>query len=113
MENLELISEKEITKIIKIYPMINELVDTLYIESINDLIDTKCETNDDRRVFLMFIIIYFYSYLCIPKGTLSDSEIKIKLKLFLNELINDKNKRQACINLYKMFEVNFKKNLVE
>ena len=111
IENFELISDSEITKIIKIYPMINKLVDTLYIESINSLINIKCETIDDRRVFLMFIIIYFYSYLCIPKETLNDSEIKIKLKLFLNDLISDQNKRNTCINLYKLLEVNLKKNL--
>jgi hypothetical protein len=109
--NLELISDSEITKIIRIYPIINELVDTLYIKSINTLINIKCETDDDRRVFLMFIIIYFYSYFCIPNGTLNDSEIKIKLKLFLNDLISDQNKRQSCINLYKLFEINLKKNL--
>ena len=41
----------------KIYPMIDELVNSLYTTEINNLIDTKCETVEDKRVFLMFLII--------------------------------------------------------
>jgi hypothetical protein len=47
--------------------MTDELVNTVYTIDINNLIYTKCETVDDRRVFLMFLMMYFYTYLNITK----------------------------------------------
>jgi hypothetical protein len=47
----------------EIFPIIDDLVNSLYTNDINNLIHTKCKTIDDKRVFLMFLIIYFYTYL--------------------------------------------------
>jgi len=87
-----------------IYPMIDELVDSLYKHDINNLIDTKCETTDDRRVFLMFLIMYFYTYLSIPKDVKEQYDMKYELKIFLTEMIRNPEKRSKCIELYTTFE---------
>lgn len=87
-----------------IYPMINELVDSLYTSEINNLIDTKCETIDDKRVFLMFIIMYFYSYLSIPTELKETCDIKNELKIFMTDMIRNPEKRTKMIELYRTFE---------
>jgi hypothetical protein len=88
----------------EIYPMIDELVNSLYTDSINNLIDTKCETIDDRRVFLMFLIMYFYTYLSIPKNIKEKFDMKNELKVFLSDMIRNPEKRAKCIELYTTFE---------
>lgn len=100
--------ELDLTKVPKpnsdIYPMIDELVNSLYKEEINNLIDTKCETVDDRRVFLMFLMMYFYTYLSIPKDVKEQFDMKNELKVFLTDMIRNPEKRSKCIELYTTFE---------
>lgn len=92
-----------------IYPGIDKLVDVLFTSEINNLIDTKCETDSDKRVFLMFLIMYFYTYLNIPNVVkTSDIDIKQNLKIFLTDLIKNPDKRLKCIELYKSFEDSIK-----
>lgn len=88
----------------KIYPMIDKLVDVLYNKEMNDLIYEKCQTTDEKRVFLMFIIMYFYSFLSISDINTSKYNLKIELKKFLNELIKNPLKRSKIIELYQNFE---------
>lgn len=87
-----------------IYPMIDELVNSLYKPELNNLIDTKCHTLDDKRVFLMFLIMYFYTYLSIPNEIKDKFDIKHELKVFLTDIIRNPEKRTKCIELYKTFE---------
>jgi hypothetical protein len=109
-----------------IFPIIDELVNSLYTDDINNLIHTKCKTIDDKRVFLMFLIMYFYTYLNIydlkhtPDNTKSltdntthlfdntknilDTNVKKELKLFLTDIIRNPNKRKLCLELYTSFE---------
>ena len=82
---------------------VNDLVDILYNERINDYINNKCETSDDRRVIFMFLIMYFYSYLSIP-GELKDVDMKEMLKIFLSDLIKNSDKRKKCLEMYEGFE---------
>jgi hypothetical protein len=95
-----------------IYPMINELVESLYTSEINNLIDTKCETVDDKRVFLMFIIMYFYTYLSVPKELKDTFDMKNELKVFMTDMIRNPEKRTKMVELYRTFEssVNYLKN---
>lgn len=98
----------DITKLKKshseIYPMIDELVDSLYTTEINNLIDSKCETVDDKRVFLMFIIIYFYTYLSVPKDVKDTFNMKEELKVFMTDVIRNPEKRSKMVELYRNFE---------
>ena len=94
----------------KIYPFINDLVDVLFTTQINNLIDTRCSTIEDKRVFMMFLMTYFYSYLCIPDCN-KNNKIKQNLKEFLNELINNPDKRLKCIELYTTFEETLSNNV--
>lgn len=95
-----------------IYPMIDELVESLYTQEINNLIDTKCETVDDKRVFLMFMIMYFYTYLSIPNEIKTKYDMKEELKIFMSDMIKNPDKRMKMIELYRTFEtsVNYLKN---
>ena len=88
---------------VQILPGINELVNILFTETINDFIDKKNGSDEDRRVILMFLIMYFYSYTSIK--TVHDKEnIKKLLKAFLSELIINREKRIQCLELFRSFE---------
>lgn len=101
--NIELVN-----KINKNYPFIEDLVDTLYTTELNNLMDNKCSTEEDKRVFIMFILMYFYTYLSIPLEVKKNEEIKSELKLFLSDIIRNPEKRQIIIQLYKNFENSIK-----
>lgn len=92
-----------------IAPFIDELVDMFYKPEINMFINKKCETNDDKRSFLMFILMYFYTYLNNNEKT----NMKTPLKIFLTDLIRDSDKRKKCIEMYISFENNIKNNLIQ
>ena len=83
---------------------INDLVNVLYNERINEYINNKCETQDDRRVMFMFLIIYFYSYLSIPNELKDVVDIKEMLKIFLSDLMKNSEKRKRCLDMYEGFE---------
>lgn len=94
---------------------LNELVNDAHIlpgindtEHLNEFLDKKNETSDDRRVLLMFLIMYFYSYLSVPKEIKSNVDVKQTLKAFLSDLIKDHKKRLICLNVYKNFEDSLK-----
>lgn len=89
---------------VKILPGINDLVNVLYTEHLNEYLDKKNETPDDRRVLLMFLIMYFYSYLSVPKEVKNKVDIKQTLKAFLSDLISDHIKRKVCLDMYTTFE---------
>jgi len=87
---------------IEILPGINDLVNILYNENLNKYLDDKYQ--DDRRVLLMFLIMYFYTYLNIPKEVKENVDIKHLLKGFLSELIKNKESRLECIKMFHSFE---------
>jgi len=100
----------EINNIIKlvnddqILPGVNDLVNILYNERINEYMNNKCETADDRRVMFMFLIMYFYSYLSIPRELKDIVNVKDMLKAFLSDLIKNGEKRKKCLEMYEGFE---------
>jgi hypothetical protein len=102
--DLTQIKQKTIIKNTHIYPLIDQLVDTLYTDEINNLINSKCQSIDDRRVFLMFLVMYFYTNLSIPTEIKEQYDVKNELKLFLTDIIKNPNKRHKCIELYTFFE---------
>lgn len=102
----------DLTKVNKnhnnISPLIDDLVNSLYTDEINNLIDTKCKTIEDKRVFLMFLIMYFYTYLNISNDIKEQYDIKKELKIFLTDIIRNPEKRSKCIELYTNFEQSIK-----
>jgi hypothetical protein len=78
-----------------IYPMIDDLVETLHNDTLNNLIDTKCITELDKKTFMIFVITYFYTYLNVGKDVSKED-----IKIFLTELIRNPEKRRQCIELY-------------
>jgi hypothetical protein len=83
----------------KIYPFIDELVNILYTDDLNNLIDSE-HVQIDKRNFFMFIIMYFTTRLYASNESLS----KENMKLFMTDLIRDPIKRNKCIQLFLMFE---------
>lgn len=79
-----------------IYPMIDDLVETLHNDTLNNLIDSKCVTNLDKKTFMIFVIMYFYTYLNVGKEASKED-----IKIFLTELIRNPDKRKQCIELYQ------------
>lgn len=92
-------SNKQIDKNLRVYPFIDELVDSLYTDELNKLIDSE-NVQFDKRTFLMFIIIYFSTRLYASNETIS----KENIKTFMTDLIRNPMKRSKCIELFMMFE---------
>lgn len=89
----------------KRYPFIDELVDKLYNKSLNDLIEKNISTSIDKKVFLMFVMMYFVVHLQLEDS----SDKKDIIKNTLNELIGDKEKRKLFVNFFanKFDEIEF------
>ena len=49
-------NDKQVDKNLKVYPFIDELVDSLYTDELNRIIDSE-NVQFDKRTFLIFIII--------------------------------------------------------
>ena len=92
-------NNKQVDKNLRVYPFIDELVDSLYTDELNKLIDSE-NVQFDKRTFLMFIIIYFSTRLYASNETIS----KENIKNFMTDLIRNPMKRCKCIELFMMFE---------
>jgi len=91
-----------ITKESEVLPFIDQLVESLYTDEINNLLEKMCTTIDDKRTFLMFLMTYFFTHV----GTLNSNSLdkKDNLKKFLSEIVLDNDKRLNIINIYKSLE---------
>jgi len=96
-DSMSLIKKDNLPKSNKqiIYPMIDDLVETLHNDTLNNLIDSKCITELDKKTFMIFVITYFYTYLNVDKDVSKED-----IKIFLSELIRNPEKRRQCIELY-------------
>ena len=83
----------------KIYPFINEIVDLFYTDDCNSIIEKVIENDNDKSVFLMFIMMYFGIHLKLDKS--NDDIKKDQIKILMTELIKDPYKRQFCIEMFE------------
>ncbi len=83
------------------YKFINELVDTFY-ESSEKLIDNAVQMEDDKSVFLMFILMYFASHLKVKTVLNNKTPLERKeiIKKLLEDVISDPSKRALCIRAF-------------
>lgn len=77
----------------KVYPFVDKLVDSLFTEELNKLIESE-NVKEDKNTFMMFITMYF------TIKTHSENFSKNDLKNFMTELIRDPEKRLKCIELF-------------
>lgn len=104
-KNTNLLSTKKENS--NVYPFINELVDSLFNDELNSIIDKNTEINSDKSVFMMFVNIYFMAYLHTQQSqndtqkNVSDEERKNLLKEMLTDVIRCPEKRQVCVSLIK------------
>ena len=47
------------SEIKQIYPFINEMVDSFYTKECNELIDKAIQSETDKSIFMMYIMMYF------------------------------------------------------
>lgn len=87
----------------KIYPFIDEMVNTFYTENCNSMIKRSIETEDDKKTFLMFVMMYFGIHFKLENE--NDKVKKEQIKLILTDLIRDPESRRCCV---EMFESKFK-----
>lgn len=91
-------------------PFMNELVDSLYTEELNALIEKACQTGVDRRTFMMFIMMYFFTYINVNTSG-EGGDRKEMLKVFMSDLIMNSEKRRRCVELYLSFERSVEKSV--
>jgi hypothetical protein len=91
-----------------IYPFIDEMVDTFYNDQSNSLIERAIESNEDKSIFMMYVMMYFGIHLKLEKE--NDQLKKQQIKLLMTDLIRDPEKRKYCI---EMFEARFHNAFVE
>jgi len=92
-------SVQRITRKKKIYPFIDKLVDVMYNDDLNNLMEESIEGHYDKSIFLMYIVLYFGIYMSIDKSIRSANK-KQAIKEELTDIIRDPNKRQACLNFF-------------
>ena len=88
-------------------PFMDDLVDSLYTDELNTLIEKTCQTGLDKRTFMMFIMMYFFTMLNVSgAGTCTSEGVdrKSMLKEFMSDLIMNSEKRRRCVDLYVSFE---------
>lgn len=93
-----------------ICPFLNDLVDALYTEELNALIEKTCECDVDKRTFMMFIMMYFFTFLNMRVDSTNENK-KEMLKVFMSELIINTEKRKQCVDLYMLFEKSVEKSV--
>lgn len=83
----------------KIYPFINKMVDAFYNDNTNALIEGAIDNDNDKSIFLMFVMMYFGIHLKLDKE--NDDIKKDQIKILMTELIKDPTKRQFCIEMFE------------
>lgn len=96
------------SEIKQIYPFINEMVDSFYTKECNELIDKAIQSETDKSIFMMYIMMYFGIHLKLE--TEDNQTKKQQIKLLLTDLIRDHDKRKFCI---EMFQNKFQNVFVE
>ena len=77
------------------YPFIDELVDTLFNEHCNDLIEHAIEADSDKQVFMMFVMMYFGIHLSLEMKNNDDK--KQYIKEIMNDIIKNTEKRKQLL----------------
>lgn len=82
-----------------IYPFIDEMVDTFYNDQSNALIERAIESNQDKSIFMMYVMMYFGIHLKLEKE--NDEVKKEQIKVLMTDLIRDPEKRKFCIEIFE------------
>ena len=103
----------EVNKLKKIYPFIDELVDALYNSELNELIDKHVSSEIcDYKSFMLYIIMYFLMYLEM-KSKYNTDELKVKLKEYMTDIIQNPEKRKMCINMFLQYQQTIENNILQ
>jgi hypothetical protein len=78
------------------YPFVDKLVDALYQDDLNSVIEKSIEGHYDKSIFMMFVMLYFGIFLSIENFDYK----KELIKQSLSDIIRDHDKRTACLQLF-------------
>lgn len=80
----------------EIYPFIRDFVDTFYTENINKFINNSVEQPIDKNTMLMYIAMYFMTYLKI------DDHVDKKFEIIetMNNVVCNPEERQKFIEMF-------------
>lgn len=111
MKEKSVVKKEKKTSVNSEYPFIDNLVDSLFTNELNTLIQNNTELNSDKSVFMMFVNIYFMAFIHTQEAkNLSNIEKKEILKKMLTDVIKCPEKRQVCVSLIKqinpLFDIN-------
>ena len=91
----------ELSKKLRILPFVDDVVDALY-EECDRLIDKYIETNSERSIFMMFMVMYLAVHLKLKDNLDGDeSQRKLAMKQILSEFIGNPEKRSICIEIFE------------
>jgi hypothetical protein len=79
------------------YPFIDQLVDTLHSDELNTIIKDKLRTDDDKSIFMMFIMMYFIINIKVQ------SIQKEQIKDVMAQFIGDYDKRRVCLQMFEPY----------
>lgn len=108
---MQLVPVPRSTDKIRVYPFVDDLVDRLYDEC-EALMDNHVESDCEKSIFMMFVMMYFAVHLKLRDNlkSLDESVRKDAVKQILSEAIRNPEKRRMCI---EMFESKFRKMFIE
>ena len=93
----------------KVYPFVDQLVDTLYCDNINNIINDKIQTDMDKSIFMMFVLMYFVVNIklqsAIDNQQLKSDNVQTKehIKNIMTHIIADGEKRKACLQMFESY----------
>ena len=86
---------QHINQVKESYPFIDELVDTFYNKHCNELIEHAIESDSDKHIFMMFIMMYFGIHLSVEMDNTEDK--KQYIKDIMNDMIKNTDKRKQLL----------------
>ncbi len=84
------------------YPFIDELVDVLHSDKLNKLLSKNVQSDSDKSIFMMFVVVYFIINLKLRTSSIGEDPFnKQKIKDIMSSVIGDAHKRKACLDLFE------------
>jgi hypothetical protein len=88
----------------KVFPFVDKMVEALYNDC-EQLVSDHIETDEEKSIFMMFIIMYLLKMRDSLYNCTSESERKNALKNILSHILQNPEQRTVCL---QMLETQFR-----
>lgn len=85
------------------YPFIDQLVDTLHSNEINTMIKDKIHNDDEKSIFMMFVMMYFVINVKVQTESQTTAVTKEQIKDVMTQIIGDYDKRRTCLQMFEPY----------